>query len=57
MDAVDTAKKIGEAIATVEFVLPKTATKALRTDLLALLVNFLQDESAVSAVQDLESIY
>jgi hypothetical protein len=57
MDSEDPSVKTGELIGTASFVLPKTATLAQRADILALLANFLADESVVAAVQNLESIY
>jgi hypothetical protein len=57
MDAENSLVKTGELIGTVSFVLPKTATHPQRSDILALVANFLADPSVVSAVQDLESIY
>lgn len=57
MDLETSQTKVGEIIGTATFVLPKTATLAQRTDILALLANFLADPSVVAGVQDLESIY
>lgn len=57
MDGVDPTKKIGEAIGSVEFVLPKSTVLAQRKDLLAFTANFLAEASVVAAVEGLESIY
>jgi hypothetical protein len=57
MDEVEPTKKIGELIANVEFVLPKTVSLAQRKDLLAYTSNFLAEASVIAAVQSLESIY
>lgn len=57
MDTVDTALKVGEAIGTVEFVMPKQATQAQREMLLALVKAFLANASVTAAVSTLESIY
>jgi len=57
MDTVDTTKKVGEAYAMVEFVLPKQATETNRLDLRKLIDTLLQNAVTTAAVQNLESIY
>lgn len=57
MDSNDNTIKVGDAIANVEFVIPKTSDEDLRNDLIAFLHNFLEDPSFVAAVGSLESIY
>lgn len=49
--------KIGESVATVEFIMPKMAADADRLALLDLVREFLAHASVTAAVEDLESIY
>lgn len=57
MDSIDSTKKIGEVIFNGEFVIPKGATLAQRSDILAYAANFLADTSVEDAVTKLESVY
>jgi hypothetical protein len=57
MDPVVTTTKIGELTATTEFLLPRTSTKAQRTNIRALHASMLAHASMIAAVDDLESQY
>lgn len=57
MDTVDTTKKIGEAYALVELVMPKTASTTVRLDLRKYADQFLTNAVTTAAVQNFESIY
>lgn len=57
MDTVDVTKKIGTAIGTFEFVLPKVATETQRLDIRKLLDTLVQNAVTTAAVQYLESQY
>lgn len=57
MDAVDTAKKIGDCIGSFEIVMPKTATETQRLDVRKLLDTLLVNAVSTAAVQNLESVY
>lgn len=57
MDTVDTTKKVGDVIGTVEFVMPKQATETHRLDIRKLLDKMLLDATMTAAVQNIESIY
>jgi len=57
MDAVDTTKKIAEAYANIELVLPKQATSTNRLDLRKYAEKLIADAVTTAAVTDFESIY
>lgn len=57
MDSVDTTKKIGEAYANVEFVLPKQMSETQRLDLRKEMDTLIQNAVFTAAIQYLESIY
>lgn len=57
MDTVDTTKKLGEAYASVEFVLPKRATQTQRLDLRAHVKDLVANAVTTAAVDSFESIY
>lgn len=56
-DPVDSSKKLGDAIGSVEFVLPKNMTQDQRNEIGALVLSFLQSDEVVAALDTLESIY
>jgi hypothetical protein len=56
-DSSSPPMKIGEMIATMEFVVPKGSTDTMRVGLLALAAAFLATPAVEAAVHDLESIY
>lgn len=57
MDSVDPSKKVAEAYANIELVLPKQTTSTHRLDLRKLADTMLQNAITTAAVTDLESIY
>lgn len=57
MDTVDTTKKIGDTIGSVEFVLPKQASLTARRDVKALIVSLLANAAITDAVENLASVY
>lgn len=57
MDAVDTAKKIGEAYASVEIVMPKTMSSTARLDLRKHVETLVSNAVTTAAVTSFEGIY
>lgn len=57
MDTVDPSVKVGEAYATLEFVISKKATETQRLDLRKHLETLVSNAVSVAALQNLESIY
>lgn len=57
MDTVDTSKKLGDAVANVEFLLPKISDTGTRSNALALMSSFLASTPVESAVFYSESVY
>lgn len=57
MDPLDATKKIDEAIATIEFAIPKGMALAARQDLRASIADLLIDNTIVKAIEEFESTY
>lgn len=57
MDSVSGAIKVDELIANVEFVLPKNSNLNQRKNLRAFLVDFVNDNVVINAIQNFESVY
>lgn len=57
MDTVDTTLKLGDAIGSFEFVLPKQTPLATRRHVKALLVSFLANAAITDAVENLAAVY
>jgi len=56
-NGVQSTQVVREAVATVEFLLPKEGTLAERQDLRKLIYNALADASMIAAIEGLESFY
>lgn len=57
MDAIDTTKKVDEALGSFEFAIPKSMALAARQDLRAMLADLLVDNIVVKAIEEFESTY
>lgn len=57
MDTIDVSKKVGEAYANIEFVLPKSSALVVREDLRRFAENLLGTAVVTAAVSNFESVY
>lgn len=57
MDTVDTSKKVGECLATVNAVIPKVSSEQQRKDIRAFVANLLDHAAVTAAFVNVESIY